>query len=138
MNLETFIVELGVFVYIPSNEFCPSIVDIPLCAEKVASQPPESVALLFRDTTSVPVPVYVPVATRMVSPEDALPMAPLIVAQGVTELRQLLLSLPPGDTYQGPAARAGAGDCVMATTAVNARTVSVISNLECVFILRLP
>src|SRR5690349_9253332 len=60
-------------------------------------------------TTSVPEPLYVPVATFIVSPGVAFPIAPLIVAHGVVAPRQSLLSSPEVDTYQGPAARASSG-----------------------------
>jgi hypothetical protein len=51
--------------------------------------------------------VYVPVATSIVSPSDAFPIAALIVAHGLSALEQELPSLPPGATYHGPAAYAG-------------------------------
>ena len=38
--------------------------------------------LLISTTSSVPVPVYVPIATLIVSPFAAFPIAPLIVAHG--------------------------------------------------------
>ena len=64
--------------------------------------------LFVTDTTSLLVLfVYIPVAALIVSPDDALPIAPLIVAQVVAGLKQSLLSLPLGATYHGPAARVG-------------------------------
>jgi hypothetical protein len=54
--------------------------------------------LLIR-ITSVPVLVYVPEATLIVSPEAAFANAPAILAQAVVGLRQSLPSLPLVDTY---------------------------------------
>jgi hypothetical protein len=42
-----------------------------------------------------------------VSAESAFPIAPLIVAHGVEDEKQSLLSLPFVATYHGPEARAG-------------------------------
>src|SRR5688572_28919324 len=47
----------------PRRAPCPSVVDVPACAEKSAFHPPEIVTSLSINTTSEPVPVYVPSAT---------------------------------------------------------------------------
>lgn len=86
---------------------------MPVCDANAASQPPEIVALRLMFTTSLPVPVYVPMATLIASPsvEPGLPSAPLMLAQGVAGAEQLFASLAPTavETYQGPEARAARG-----------------------------
>jgi len=52
--------------------------------------------------------VYVPTATRTVSPAVALTIAPLIVAHALSGARQVLPSLPPGATYNVRAGSAAA------------------------------
>src|SRR5512147_826136 len=93
------------FTVIPRRAPCPSIIDVPFCVVKALFHPPERVMLVLSDTTSVPVPVYVPIATRTVSPavKPTLLNAPLMVAQGLPTLEQEKPSLPPGATYHGPA-----------------------------------
>src|SRR6266498_4285730 len=85
---------------IPIRIFCPSIVDVPLCAEKLAFHPPDSAMLLEILTTSVPEPVYVPTATLIVSPAAAFPIAPLIVLHELAALEHEFASFPVVATYQ--------------------------------------
>src|SRR5690242_19520789 len=83
------------------------MVVIPVCVVKPAFQPPERVTPLLIRTTSVPVAVYVPTATRIVSPADAFPIAALIVWQGLPALKQVFALLPVVATYQVATRRAG-------------------------------
>ncbi len=64
--------------------------------------PPESIKLLLTDTALPELPVYIPVATKIMSPNLAFSIAPSIEAHGVVDERQSLLSLPPEATYQSP------------------------------------
>jgi len=70
-------------------------------------------------TTSVPVLVYVPTATLIVSPSAAFPIAPLIVAQDAAGARQELASLPAVATYKVVTARATAGEASIVGVAVS-------------------
>lgn len=67
--------------------------------------PPDRVILLFTVITESPDPVYVPIATIIVSPAVALPMAALIVKQGEAGNEQELVSFPEGETYQAAFSR---------------------------------
>src|SRR5512145_1844768 len=90
------------------------------CAAKPASQPPESVRLLSRDTTSFPEgAVYVPSATRTASPAAARPTAPPMVRHGAAAVWQSEASSPRGATYH-VADRAGAPADRESTKAVRA------------------
>src|ERR1043166_9988476 len=63
---------------------------------------PSKVSVLLMATDSL----YKPAATLIVSPEEAFPIAALIVLHAVAGERQSLASLPVVElTYQGPAAR---------------------------------
>jgi hypothetical protein len=79
--------------------------------------------------------VYVPSATKIVSPADAFPIAPLIVAHGEPGLRQSLESSPVVETYHGPAARAWPGDCMasnpMATIITMNNEYNFLCNMAC-------
>jgi hypothetical protein len=88
----------------------PSTTDVPACAAKALFHHPERVRLLLIHTTCPALPVYVPDATRTVSPatKAGLFSAASMVAQGVDGDAQLLVALPPGATYQIPAIGASA------------------------------
>src|SRR5512140_256138 len=87
-------------IVIPLRAASASIVDCPLWVVKPESQPPDSVRALSIRTTSVPLPVYVPIATSIVSPAAALAMAPWILAHGASTVEQEFASAPVSETYQ--------------------------------------
>src|SRR5690349_6066104 len=78
----------------------PSMMDAPFCAVKVLFQPPDNVRPLVIVTTLPPLPVYVPLATWIISPTPALEMAPSIVRHGDPAAEQELELFPVVDTYQ--------------------------------------
>src|SRR3954451_9976800 len=95
--------------------FSPSTVATSSCDVNAAFQPPSSVKARSTRTTASPEPVYVPIATRTVSPAAAFPIAPLIVAHGCAGVAHELRSIPVGATYQ-------VADAALAPPAAPART----------------
>jgi hypothetical protein len=85
---------IKLFTVIPRRADWPSMIELPVREVKPAFQPPYRLMLLLINTTSDPEPVYVPLAMNTESPSAALPIAPLIVAQGEPAVVQEFKSLP--------------------------------------------
>ena len=81
------------------------MVDLPICAVKSAFQPPESVRFFVIVTTAPLAGVYVPIATSIVSPAVAFPIAPLIVRRGRVHSHTRVRIEPRGRDIPEPCSR---------------------------------
>src|SRR5687767_14937535 len=88
------------FTVLPRRAPWPSPVDRPPSVVILAFLPSHRVLRLLISTTPVPVPVYVPMATLMVSPFVAFVIAPLMVSQGEPTVEHEFESFPVVATYQ--------------------------------------